>query len=337
MDKITLRLSEKIRLAGMFAVINYFVDYICSEKSKGSTSDFRINLDNYRMYQSRDGDDVFAYYFKQEVLEEEGNERVVFMPAADRSFVAPRGLMTKLGRSNARELLTPEGSAREAVGRVIEEYFQLNDETRAKLEAFYNNSFGEAPVVAVHLRGAGRKDGGTHKFVQNQRLENGVPFQLYFEKINHFIEQNPDAKVLICSDSQMVIKRVTEEYGSDRVIHYDSQLSDFGETHIALQNARDSGKESEYDARRMGEDVILEAWAMARSDYFVHGNSNISNFVVCLNSELDHVDIFQGCYSTDKKGVDYLGMKIKSLGFYWVSLIRRILGRINTKWGCPED
>jgi hypothetical protein len=46
----------------------------------------------------------------------------------------------------------------------------------------------------------------------------------------------------------------------------------------------------------VGVDALKDAYLMARAGQFVHGNSNLSNWVRCLAPDLDAVDIYQECY-----------------------------------------
>lgn len=336
-ENITVRLNEKIRLAGMFAVINYFVDYLCWHSGRQSKARFRIELDNYKMYQEGAGEDVYRYYFAGgQEFESTDTTDTVHVPQPVPGSVTRRGLMTKYGRSNARELLPPSNDKRHGIGEVIQRYFSLNSATRKIVDAFVGQHFNGHKVVGVHLRGAGRLDGGTSSFKKRLQLEDGVPYNIYFEKINAFLKEEPDAKVLICSDSKRVIARVKKEY-NDRVLTYDSQLTDFGESHIAAQQAKERGEKTDLNPKKMGEDVIVETYLLSQCDYFVHGNSNISNFIICLNPELRHDDIFDPNYSYNLKGSEKIKAQLRSWYFSVASVFLRVMGRINPKWGCPED
>jgi hypothetical protein len=43
--------------------------------------------------------------------------------------------------------------------------------------------------------------------------------------------------------------------------------------------------------------MIVESYLMSAARYFVHGNSNVANHVICLNPKLEHLDIFEEFYS----------------------------------------
>jgi hypothetical protein len=70
-----------------------------------------------------------------------------------------------------------------------------------------------------------------------------------------------------------------QRYGA-RVLTYDSCHSELGEMHEAR------GAHDEFPRYRLGEDVLVEASLLADVDYLVHGNSNVSNFVLCKNPAL---------------------------------------------------
>ena len=44
--------------------------------------------------------------------------------------------------------------------------------------------------------------------------------------------------------------------------------------------------------RRLGDYIIAEVYMMAESTHFIHGTSNISNFVLGLNPTLLHTDVY---------------------------------------------
>lgn len=321
----------------MFAVLNYFVDYLCSEKSKGRSNAYFLTLNNYRMYQSRKEEDVFSSYFESTLNSGEITEfdEEVVVPTNCRKTIAPLGLMTKTGRANARELLPPQEENRALIGEVIDQYFQLNIRLRGIVNDFYHQELFGTPVIGIHIRGAGGLDGGAGKHRFQYELEDGIPFAPYFERIYCFLKKEPTGKILVCSDSGSVVERMKLEYGN-KIVRYDSQLTHFGESHIACQRARELGEECLLNPRVMGEDVIVEAWLLSKCDFFVHGNSNISNFIICLNPVLKHQDIYEEFYSYNFSGIELFLAKLHSGFFFHYSLIRRILGKIIPKWGCPE-
>ncbi len=330
MELVELRLSPKIKLAGMFAVLSYFVDYLVNQELRHPNTRFQISLDNYTMYQSGSAEDVYDYYFKRQQLAAKPN-RVIHLPVAQKLLIARAGYMTKLGRANARELLPPRDGDRQKLSAIIHEYLSPNERLQALIDAFIQQHFGKSKICGVHLRGSGRKDGGTSLFYRSCKLEDGVPYEKYFELIRNYLSQNKDAKIFICSDSKKVIKRVSEEFG-ERVVSYDSELTEQGEPHIAaLEGNTDLNK------HKLGEDVIVEAYLLSKCDHFIHGNSSISNFVVCMNPELNHEDVYEPFYSYNLKGWQRLKAKLRSLRLWSHSWVLRVLGKLNSRWSCPDS
>lgn len=167
---------------------------------------------------------------------------------------------------------------RELPHRLICQYLRLKPNVAEVVERFSREHF-TGYVIGLHLRGPGRLDGGTKQFKRRHKLKNGVPFELYFGFVDRQLAQHPEARVFVCSDSQMVIDECRLKYG-ERVLTYSATRSDYGEMHVANKTT------GEYSGYKLGEDVVAEAYLLARVDYLVHGNSNVTNFVLCLNPAL---------------------------------------------------
>ena len=42
-----------------------------------------------------------------------------------------------------------------------------------------------------------------------------------------------------------------------------------------------------------GADILTDVFLLAKCKHFVHGVSNVSNFVLCWNSKLQHTNIYR--------------------------------------------
>ena len=151
------------------------------------------------------------------------------------------------------------------------------------IEQFKRRHF-DGYVIGLHIRGLGRNHGGADKLravgQQGGKLE--IDFDRFFKYVDQRLAVQPNAKIFICSDSQDVVDRVHDSY-PDRVISYGSSRSAFGEMHTRrAQNA-----DSNFSPYKLGLDVIVEAYLLSATDYFIHGNSNLSNYVLCLAPELE--------------------------------------------------
>ena len=69
------------------------------------------------------------------------------------------------------------------------------------------------------------------------------------------------------------------------MISWPAQRSTFGEMHTGVhpENAGLS-----FSPRELGLEVIADAWLLSQCDIFIHGNSNVSNFVLCKSPTLIH-------------------------------------------------
>ena len=152
---------------------------------------------------------------------------------------------------------------------------------RDEIDRFTKDHF-KGPVVAAHIRGPGRLDGGTASLRRRAGAEREVPYHLYFDAINRALTSNT-SQILVCSDSSVVIERAQMEFG-DRVLTYTASRSKFGEMHA---NHREN-RGQEFSPYKLGLDVLVEAHLMARCNFLVHGNSNVANFILCAAPALAH-------------------------------------------------
>ena len=51
-----------------------------------------------------------------------------------------------------------------------------------------------------------------------------------------------------------------------------------------------------FSKQKLGDDAIVEAYLLSRTQFLVHGNSNLSNFVLCKSPELPSHDVYQRYY-----------------------------------------
>lgn len=173
---------------------------------------------------------------------------------------------------------------RQAASILINKRLRLKPQIIERIDSFmaqHRNS----QIIGLHIRGPLRTDAGG-AIRSKLKMKKGVPFELYFHPVRERLNQFPEAKVLICSDSQMVIDETYTEFG-DRVISYDANRSEKGEMHVrngTMLNAK-------FDPYTLGEDILVESELLAQSSFFVHGYSNVANYVLCKSPNLE------SCYS----------------------------------------
>jgi len=281
-----VRLLKLRPVAGMFSNVNEVVQqlYLAEQGGYQFVIDGSESCYRYAYLEQ----DPWEYYF----------EPCFSLSAADIASlqVLPNGAEVACARDNiitprlidgqCTPLLLPQDRA--LPNRIIEQYIKIREPIQIIVNQFVEQHFS-SHVIGLHIRGPGRIDGGASGQRSHLPCKNGVPFEQYFHFIDVRLEQFPESKLFACSDSSFVMMEIAKRYG-DRVVTYNSTRSPFGEMHIPNhpQNAGQS-----FSPYKLGEDVLVEASLLARTHYLVHGNSNVINFVICKNTCLDHVDVYE--------------------------------------------
>ena len=170
--------------------------------------------------------------------------------------------------------------------RLLARYIRLNSTARNAVDSFANTHFN-APVVGLHIRGPGGTHGGALELRKMLDPTSPIPFEHYFRATDTALDRHPDAALLACSDSQMVIDRVRERYGA-RVLTYNASRSDFGEMH----ENHPANEGLRFSPFRLGMDVVTEAHLLAKCVHFVHGISNIANYVLCRAPDMPNTYVY---------------------------------------------
>jgi hypothetical protein len=266
----------------MFSVVNELIDHFYVGDLKGYKIKPRWKKSPYKS--AEHGDDVFSYYFEPLYIPNENDVEI--------------GRVGKHARRKGN-LITPtengymdQPKSRDVVQKIIEKYFKLKKHIIEKIDDFEKNNFKNNKILGVHLRSGDiltcsyhplNSVGVDDKLKQTAVLHNGVPYDLYFEEVDRYLNSNKNALIFLCSDSTDVIKQCKKKYGS-KIITYDSIRSDFGETHHDSKFSNMKYK--------LGEDILIEAYLLCKVDYLIHGMSNVTNFVLCNNSKLKNHFIY---------------------------------------------
>ena len=103
----------------------------------------------------------------------------------------------------------------------------------------------------------------------------------YMKEIDALLDCKPDALVYIATDTQVSFERFLKRYNR-RCIYYNAKRSSENET-----------PQLEFGGAKIGEEVLIEALLLARTDFLVHGISNVAYGVLCFNPVLPHIDIYE--------------------------------------------
>ena len=275
-----------LRPAGMFSNVNEVVEHLSRAEAGGYRFFIQWQGSCYR--DPAQPGDPWSYYFEPCFTgltpEACAGEDCPELPTGHEVACTRDNVITpRLKDGHCNPLLLPKD--RHEAHRLIAQYLRLKPAVTEPIERFVQHHFS-APVIGLHLRGPGRVDGGAGALRQRHKdkLEGGVPYDVYFTEVNRILAEQPGAKLLICSDSSQVVDRVRATYGA-RVIAHEASRSAFGEMHA--NHPRNQGLS--FSPYGLGLDILIEAHLLARCDFFVHGNSNVANFVLCAAPDLEHI------------------------------------------------
>ena len=161
--------------------------------------------------------------------------------------------------------------------RLVNDYIKVKPSILAKVERFYRDKMLGFTVIGVHLRGPSHNGEieGWHKLSYADE-------KYYFAEVDRILELNPAARILIASDVSEVITSFEGNYG-EKCIYLD-----------AIRSTLQQGAPChELGGALTGEEVLIEALCLARTDFFIHGISNVAYGVLCFNESLPHLDVYQ--------------------------------------------
>ena len=273
----------RLRSAGMFSNVNEVIEQLRRSK----VNNYRFAID-WATSCYRDPDhlgDPWAYYFEPcfeglslaAIIDADPTLLLGGPPVACArdNIITPR-----LRDGDCNPLLLPKD--RQGAHRLITEHLILKPAVIRKIEAFRASHF-KAAMIGLHIRGPGRTDGGVPTLRQSHSPAGEVPLKLYFDYLDLALHSRPGADIFACSDSSAVIAAVQQRYGA-RVVTYDATRSTFGEMHA--NHPKNNGQH--FPAHKLGLDILMDAYLLAETDFLVHGNSNVANFVLCKSPNLPH-------------------------------------------------
>lgn len=270
----------RLRKDGMFSNVNEVVEQLRLAQEGGYRFHIEWSRSCYRDPQR--SQDPWDYYFEPCFPE---------LPAPDSDLpILPGGVPIACSRANVitprledgkcNPLLLPRD--RNAGYDLIEAHLKLKPDVANIVERFIGDNFRDT-MIGAHIRGPGRLDGGSGAMRRKLNPAGGVPYEVYFNAIDDALNAHSGAGLLVCSDSSEVIDRAQDRYGS-RMVTYDAERSAFGEMHAG----HDENEGQEFSTYKLGLDILVEAHLLARCKHFVHGNSNVANYVLCASPWMKH-------------------------------------------------
>jgi hypothetical protein len=269
-----------LREHGMFSVINETLDQLYLADLRG----YQFVIDDETLFQYKDKNkegSPWNYFFKDcfDITEPYDKQELPELPMTSLrvgNIVAPRDKRNVKGAPPTKMFLPPD---RGLVKGIIDKYIKLNEEILDKIEHFKKENF-EGYIIGLHIRGPGKMDDGITEHLNNLGLPAEIPYQLYFAQVDKVLDKHPAAEIFLCTDAQVVIDKCQERY-KDKLFFTNSMRSEEGEMHLLWDKHK-------YE---LGVDVLVDAYLLSSTDYFIHSISNVANFVICNNPNLQHVSI----------------------------------------------
>jgi len=244
--------------------------------------------------------DIFKKYFAQPFyndfnveINKKCNETIKYL----NSSITPRkkvpnylleNIPLKDRNFNTTNILLPPQN-RNKIKLVIDKYIKI-DKKILEIANKFMDKYLDHHKIGVHIRG----NGGTHGGVICMRdVLNKNKEYYYIEKLNNYInnyinnlDSNSNYIIILFTDNNYNLDKFMKLYG-DKMVCYDSTRSndDVGEIHLTKTNNL-----------KIFEDIVIETEIMSRVDYLIHGNSNITNYVLSKNPNLKSHDIYNLFY-----------------------------------------
>ena len=268
----------RLRSAGMFSNVNEVVEQLRRAEIGGYRFVIDWSASCYRATE-REGD-PWCYYFEPCFAESEGDWGSLPALRGGRLVACCRDNIITPHREdgNCDHLLLPLD--RNVAHALISRYLRLKTHVGTGIDHFATTHF-RPHMIGLHIRGSGRWHG-----VRPSRRRNelhAVPVENFFCKIDEALRLLPEAGIFAASDSSDVIHAIQARYG-DRVVTYPALRSAHGEMH--RHHPANNGQV--FPPYRLGLDVLSEAWLLARTNFLVHGTSNVTNFVLCASPHMLH-------------------------------------------------
>ena|GEM_PF-4335806 len=278
---------ERVRVLGLsiglFANLNALVDAWHWHDERGN----RVLVDWRRLpggYKNTAAEDPFDTLFYRDHNEAYDDESIpVFVRR--RSITAPLGPVRRrtvreyLRAPERRPVLMRPPPDRDLVRNVLDRHLQL----RPKISEAAEDFCLPADCVGLHIRGPGKHDTGVGYMWRVWGID-GPPYGRYFRLLDR-VDWN---HILLATDSGEVRRKVVARYGR-RVTYQEIPLSDAGEDY--------HGGTPGAGGRDLLRGAMIDVLLLARCRAVIHGNSNLSNFLLGYAPDLPAHDIYAEFYA----------------------------------------
>ena len=267
----------QLRRCGFGSNINQVINS-CILVDKKVIKPFYVIWNNNGYYNS----DIFQKYFAQPFYNFDNiqiNEHYNKIGRHVTGYITPRYNVLNDERPSKQILLPPDN--RMYIKSIIDKYIRIDENIKNKAKVFLNK-YSDKYKIGLHVRGTGRTHGG----IPLMKLEREKEYY-YLKNIRNHVKE-------IDNDNYVIIIFTDNNYDLN---YFKKNLNNIE----CYDSIRSQGKRCENHTKKMNnikvfEDILIETEIMSEMDYLVHGNSNITNYVLCKNPYLKAYDIYNSFY-----------------------------------------
>jgi protein O-GlcNAc transferase len=158
---------------------------------------------------------------------------------------------------------------------LISRYIHIRPAIANKIDDFYQRYFSDSFVIGVHMRGTERSQEVTGWYGMPHLDEN-----VYMREVDRILKQFPDAKIFLATDTKTTVEKFCSRY-QDSLLTYDAQRADDGNSpHL------------QFGGSELGEQVLIEAILLSKTDFLIHGISNVAFAALCFSPDLPHLNVY---------------------------------------------
>ena len=173
---------------------------------------------------------------------------------------------------------------RNFVHGLMKKFVRLKPALRAKVDDFHQAHFGSQRVLGVHYRGIEKTQGAFKDGVVLRRTP-GLK-QAFLREMGRRIGAEPGLRVFVATDSVQFLEEAKDAFG-EAVFCREARRLESNDEAVGLHFSA----EARTHGPMLAEEVLLDALLLARTDFLIHGVSNVSNAALFLNPRLRHLDI----------------------------------------------
>lgn len=218
------------------------------------------------------------------IFDFQGDRRISDQHAMQSEPGSPSGHLVEIPSGTVVKNTWPEVDAgkrhfneplRSDFSRLIIKHIRIKDMYTKCADKFFRENLGGKPFIGVHCRGPEHNGeiGGWHCFARADE-------ELYFKEVDLYLSGRPECRVFLATDTASTVSKFQERYGDKLVYRYATRSSTGSSPHL------------EKGGPKVGEEVLLDALILSKSDFLLHGISNVAFAVLCLNEQLEHLDIY---------------------------------------------